>query len=186
MDPMKVTPTPLPEVLLIEPKVFPDARGYFLETWSQSRYAAAGIDVAFVQDNLSCSARGTLRGLHLQNPYSQGKLVYVIEGEVYDVAVDVRVGSPRFGRWTAVSLSGENKRQLYIPPGFAHGFCVVSERAVFAYKCTVPYHPEAEVGIAWNDPRLSVDWPIGDPLISAKDARHPPLSELSQDRLPRF
>lgn len=183
MDSMKVTSTELPEVLRVEPRVFPDLRGYFLETWSQSRYASAGIEATFVQDNLSCSTRGTLRGLHLQNPHSQGKLVYVIEGEVYDVAVDVRVGSARFGRWIGETLSGENKRQLYIPPGFAHGFCVTSERAIFAYKCTAAYHPEAEVGIAWNDPALSIDWPIAAPLISTKDRRHPPLSDIPKSRL---
>lgn len=183
---MKVTSTCLPEVPLIGPNVYPDRRGYFLETWSQARYAAAGIACIFVQDNLSSSVQGTLRGLHLQNPHGQGKLVCVVDGEVYDVAVDVRVGSPRFGRWVGANLSGENQRQLYIPPGFAHGFCVLSKRALLAYKCTAPYHPEAEIGIAWNDPQLAIEWPVHDPIISARDARHPRLADVPEARLPRL
>ncbi len=183
---MKVTPTELPEVLQIEPDVFRDPRGAFLETWSRSRYAAAGLDVTFAQDNLSSSSQGTLRGLHLQHPHGQGKLAYVVDGEVYDVVVDVRVGSPRHGRWVGAVLSGANLLQLYIPPGFAHGFCVMSERAVFAYKCTEPYHPEAEIGIAWNDPELAIEWPVRSPILSPKDGRHPVLRDIEPARLPHF
>ena len=183
---MKITSMSLPEVLLIEPGRFGDARGYFMETWHQERYAAAGIKLAFVQDNLSRSARGILRGLHLQHPNAQGKLVYVLEGEVFDVAVDVRVGSPNFGKWTGAHLSSEDHRQLWIPPGFAHGFCVTSETAMFAYKCTALYSVADELGVAWNDPALAVSWPVAEPRLSAKDAALPRLAELDPARLPRY
>jgi dTDP-4-dehydrorhamnose 3,5-epimerase len=143
---MKVTPLQIPEILLVEPKVFGDARGYFVETFQAERYAQAGISARFVQDNLSRSSRGTLRGLHLQYPNAQAKLVYVVEGEVFDVAVDVRVGSPSFGKWTGAHLSARDHRQMYIPPGFAHGFCVKSEHALFAYKCSDIYLPQHEWG----------------------------------------
>ena len=176
----------LPEVLLIEPGRFGDARGYFMETWHQERYAAAGIKLAFVQDNLSRSAHGILRGLHLQHPNAQGKLVYVLEGEVFDVAVDVRVGSPNFGKWTGAHLSSEDHRQLWIPPGFAHGFCVTSETAMFAYKCTALYSVADELGVAWNDPALAISWPVAEPRLSAKDAALPRLAELDPARLPRY
>lgn len=180
---MKVERTSI-GVLIIEPTVFRDSRGHFLETWSQARYAAAGIDAPFVQDNASLSARGTLRGLHLQHPHGQGKLVQVMDGEVFDVAVDVRQGSPTFGQWVGVMLSSDNHRQLYIPPGFAHGFGVVSEQALFAYKCTEGYHPESEFGVAWDDPDLAIAWPIEEPVLSAKDAAFPRLRDIPLDRLP--
>ena len=183
---MKATPTELPEVLLIEPDVFGDARGYFLETWSRERYRALGITCDFVQDNLSRSSRGVLRGMHMQNPHSQAKLVSVPLGEVFDVAVDVRVGSPRFGRWVGVTLSAENKRQLFIPPGFAHGFCVVSDDVLFSYKCSDTYHPEAEVGFIWNDPAVGIAWPIAGTSLSKKDAAYSHLADVPADRLLRY
>jgi dTDP-4-dehydrorhamnose 3,5-epimerase len=183
---VKITSMNLPEVLLVEPKRFGDARGYFLETWHQERYAAAGIKLDFVQDNLSCSTQGILRGLHLQHPSAQGKLVYVLDGEVFDVAVDVRVGSPHFGKWTGALLSSEDHRQLWIPPGFAHGFCVTSATAMFAYKCTALYSVADEVGVAWNDPGLAIPWPITEPRLSAKDAALPRLAEVDPARLPRY
>jgi dTDP-4-dehydrorhamnose 3,5-epimerase len=181
---MKVTRTKLQGVFVIEPDVFADARGFFLETWAHRRYSEAGLPSIFVQDNLSRSAQGILRGLHLQHPYGQGKLVHVIHGEVFDVAVDVRVGSPTFGQWVGTTLTGENHRQVYIPPGFAHGFCVVSEHALFSYKCTEAYHRESELGIIWNDPELGIAWPITDPQLSPKDAGFPRLSEIPRERLP--
>ena len=168
---MKITRMSLPEVLLIEPKRLGDARGYFLETWHQERYAAAGIKLGFVQDNLSRSARGILRGLHLQHPNDQGKLVYVLEGEVFDVAVDVRVGSPNFGKWTGALLSSTDHRQLWIPPGFAHGFTVLSENAEVLYKATDYWYPQHERTLLWSDPALGIDWPLhGAPTLAAKDA----------------
>jgi dTDP-4-dehydrorhamnose 3,5-epimerase len=176
----------LREVLLVEPARFGDARGYFVETYRQDRYRAAGIDLAFVQDNLSFSGRGILRGLHLQHPGDQGKLVYVLSGEVFDVAVDVRVGSPSFGKWTGSLLSADDHRQLWIPPGFAHGFCVTSENALFAYKCSAPYSAADELGVLWSDPALGIPWPVARPQLSAKDAAWPKLAELSPDRLPRY
>ena len=166
---MKVTPQALPEVLLVEPKVFGDARGFFLESFQARRYAEAGIPGPFVQDNLSRSVRGTLRGLHFQEPLPQGKLVTVLRGSVFDVAADVRRGSPTFGRWVGVELSEENHRQLWIPPGFAHGFCVTSDVADFFYKCTELYSPASERTIAWDDPELGIQWPVSQPLLSAKD-----------------
>lgn len=183
---MKLTPLSLPEVLLIEPQRFGDDRGYFVETWRQERYRAAGIDLPFVQDNLSRSAQGILRGLHLQHPNDQGKLVYVLEGEVFDVAVDVRVGSPSFGKWTGTMLSSADHRQLWIPPGFAHGFCVTSASALFAYKCTAPYSAADEVGVLWNDPGIGIPWPAGAPQLSPKDAGLPRLADIDKARLPRF
>jgi dTDP-4-dehydrorhamnose 3,5-epimerase len=181
---MKVTPLQIPEILLVEPKVFGDARGYFVETFQAERYAQAGINARFVQDNLSRSSRGTLRGLHLQYPNAQSKLVYVVEGEVFDVAVDVRVGSPSFGKWTGAHLSARDHRQMYIPPGFAHGFCVKSEYALFAYKCSDIYLPQHEVGVAWNDPALAISWPVSQPTISEKDQRFPSLAQIDPARLP--
>jgi len=183
---MKVTPMSLPEVLLVEPQRFGDARGYFMETWRQDRYQAAGITLPFVQDNLSRSVGGILRGLHLQNPNAQGKLVYVLEGEVFDVAVDVRVGSPNFGKWTGATLSAEDHRQLWIPSGFAHGFCVTSATALFAYKCTAPYSAADEVGVLWNDPGLGIPWPVAAPQLSAKDSALPRLAAIDTTRLPRY
>jgi dTDP-4-dehydrorhamnose 3,5-epimerase len=173
---MKVTPTSLPEVLLVEPKLHGDGRGFFYESFQALRYAEAGIPGPFLQDNLSRSARGTLRGLHFQEPRAQGKLIQVLRGAVYDVAVDVRRGSPRFGRWVALELSDSSPRQLWIPPGFAHGFCVLSESADFFYKCTEYYAPETERCIAWNDPDLAISWPVNEPLLSAKDRSAPTLA----------
>ena len=172
---MKVTPTALPEVLLVEPELHGDGRGFFYESFQALRYAEAGIPGPFVQDNHSRSSRGTLRGLHFQEPRSQGKLVQVLRGTVYDVAVDVRRGSPRFGKWMAIELSDSSPSQLWIPPGFAHGFCVLSESADFFYKCTDYYAPEAERAIAWNDPALGIAWPVTEPLLSAKDRAAPTL-----------
>lgn len=183
---MKVLATELPGVLIIEPEVFGDARGFFLESWNRRRCAEAGLDVDFVQDNLSRSARGVLRGLHFQHPHAQGKLVSVLEGEVYDVAVDIRSGSPHFGRWTAVTLSAANHRQFYVPPGFAHGFCVVSDSALFTYKCTDYYTPEAEGSVRWDDPELGIPWPVREPQLSAKDAAAPRLGDWPEERLPPY
>jgi dTDP-4-dehydrorhamnose 3,5-epimerase len=183
---VKVTPLVLPEVLLVEPERFGDARGYFMETWREDRYRAAGIGQTFVQDNLSRSVHGILRGLHLQSPNAQGKLVYVLEGEVFDVAVDVRVGSPTFGKWTGAVLSAADHRQLWIPPGFAHGFVVTSEAALFAYKCTAPYSAADELGVLWSDPAIGIPWPVTEPRLSAKDAVLPKLADIDPERLPRF
>lgn len=181
---MKVTRTKLAGVLFVEPDVYGDERGFFLETWSHKRYAEAGLPQTYVQDNMSYSTGGILRGLHLQHPAGQGKLVHVIEGEVFDVAVDVRVGSPTFGQWEGAILSSENRRQIYIPPGFAHGFCVTGKSALFAYKCTEQYRRETELGIIWNDPDIGIDWPISDPVLSAKDAAFPKLADIAKDKLP--
>jgi dTDP-4-dehydrorhamnose 3,5-epimerase len=183
---VKVQKTALPGVLVVEPAVFGDRRGFFMETWSSAPYAEIGIGLPFVQDNVSRSPEGVVRGLHLQCPHEQGKLVQVLEGVVFDVAVDVRVGSPNFGQWVGVELSADNKRQFWVPPGFAHGFCVTSEHALFSYKCTDIYSPENEVGVAWNDPDLGIEWPISDPVLSDKDAAAPTLAELDHDRLPFF
>ena len=183
---MKVTPTELPGVALIEPRTFGDARGFFLETWNQPRYAELGLPATMVQDNLSWSRRGVLRGLHFQQPAPQAKLVYVLAGQIFDVVADVRVGSPHFGRWVGYELSLDNRRQLFVPAGFAHGFCVLSASALVAYKCDELYRPECEVGVAWNDPRLSVCWPIANPILSAKDASLRCLDDLAADSLPRY
>lgn len=181
---MKLIPLALPEVLLIEPDVHRDARGFFLESYHAARYREAGIPGDFVQDNHSRSARGVLRGLHYQFAHPQGKLIRVVNGAVYDVAVDIRRGSPRFGRWAGIELSGEDQRQLYIPPGFAHGFCVLSEQADFLYKCTDYYVPGDEYGIAWNDPAMAIAWPALDYTLSDKDAALPPLAEAGS--LPEY
>lgn len=183
---MQVSRTRLPGVLLIEPDVHGDARGYFFEAWQRERYREAGIEGEFVQDNVSFSARGVLRGLHFQNPHAQGKLVYLLQGEVYDVAVDIRQGSPHFGQWVGMMLSGERKQQLYVPPGFAHGFCVTSETALFAYKCTDHYSPDDEGVIAWDDPAIGIDWPTREPELSARDREAPRLSQLPAQRLPAY
>jgi dTDP-4-dehydrorhamnose 3,5-epimerase len=167
---MKVEPTALPEVMVVTPDVYRDSRGFFLETYHARKYREAGIEATFVQDNLSRSARGTLRGLHAQRRRPQGKLIRVVEGEICDVTVDIRRGSPTFARWVAVRLSGENLRQCYVPPGFAHGFCVLSDIAVVEYKCTEFYDPADEIGVIWNDPDLAIEWPIAEPTLSAKDA----------------
>ena len=167
---MQVTPTAIADVLLVQPAVHRDTRGHFLETFHAERYALAGIPGPFVQDNLSFSQRGVLRGLHYQWPRPQGKLVHVLQGEVFDVAVDIRRDSPTFGRWVGVTLSAENHHQLWIPPGFAHGFCVTSDAAQVAYKCTDYYVPENEHSIRWNDADIGIAWPISTPVLSGKDA----------------
>ena len=183
---MNVIKTKLPSVILFEPKVFADDRGYFFESFSQQRYADAGILPSFVQDNISFSPKGVLRGLHFQYPQSQGKLVQVLSGEVFDVAVDIRLGSPTFGKWVAETLSETNHRQMYIPPGFAHGFCVISDTAIFSYKCTDYYNAAAESGIIFNDPDINIDWPITTPDLSPKDAAYPMLKDIPHQKLPRF
>ena len=172
---MQVLATRLPGVLIIEPRVFLDGRGFFLETYHATRYADAGIDVAFVQDNHSRSRKDTLRGLHLQRTKPQGKLVRVVEGEVLDVAADVDPASPTYGQWVGVTLSADNFRQMYVPPGYAHGFCVVSDIAQVEYKCTDFYDQADEDGVMWNDPVLAIDWPTTTPILSERDQRHPPL-----------
>ncbi len=183
---MHVIETVLPGLRVVETDVFGDERGFFLETWQAERYAALGLPGHFVQDNLSRSARGVLRGLHLQHPHAQGKLVYVIEGEVFDVAVDVRVGSPHFGRSASVVLSGANHRQLWIPPGFAHGFCVLSEYALVAYKCTTPYRPGSELGVLWNDPDLAIAWPRADVVVAPRDQGFARLRDIPKAALPTY
>ena len=181
---MQIVKTELAGVLVIEPKAFGDQRGFFLESYQLDRYVAAGISLPFVQDNLSRSSRGVVRGLHLQNPNAQGKLVTVIRGEVLDVAVDVRLGSPTFGRHVAVELSDQNHRQLWIPRGFAHGFAVLSETADFFYKCDAPYSPETEITIRYDDPQIAIDWRTNAPQLSARDQKAPLLAEVSG--LPKF
>jgi len=183
---MNILKTTLPGLLLLEPDVHGDDRGYFMETWRSERYAELGLPGQFVQDNLSFSGQGVLRGLHCQHPHGQGKLVTVLQGEVFDVAVDVRYGSPTFGQWEGVSLNGKTRHQFYIPPGYAHGFCVVSETALFIYKCTDYYQPETEFGVAWDDPEIAIDWPISSPLLSAKDAHAPCLGDIPASRLPVY
>lgn len=177
---MKVMPTELPEVLVIEPTVHGDARGFFQETYHADRYAEVGISLPFVQDNHSRSGVGILRGLHYQLKHPQGKLVRVTQGSAFDVVVDIRKGSPRFGRWVGVTLSEDNFQQLYVPPGFAHGFCSLSERVDFLYKCTDYYHPEDEQGVMWNDPDIGIVWPTvsGEYRLSDKDQRNRRLREL--------
>ena len=175
---MRFTNTEIPGVVVIDPNVYRDERGYFLETFHAAKYAQAGIPATFVQDNHSSSAQHTLRGLHMQLRKPQGKLVRATEGEIWDVAVDVRPGSPTFGRWTAVVLSAGNFRQLYLPPGCAHGFCVLSEMAQVQYKCTELYDPADEIGIAYNDPVLAIAWPIAQPILSPRDREHGPLADV--------
>ena len=177
---MKVIETALPGVLIIEPKVFGDARGFFIETFQVERYREIGITQPFVQDNHSRSQRGVLRGLHFQKTRPQGKLVRVSRGAVYDVAVDIDPKSPTFGRHVGVELSDANHRQIWIPPGYAHGFCVLSEEADFEYKCTDLYFPEDEGGLIWNDPDVAIAWPISAPRLSDKDTRNPTLREMAQ------
>jgi dTDP-4-dehydrorhamnose 3,5-epimerase len=183
---MNVLATELEGVLIVEPKVFGDKRGFFLETYQKQRYQDAGIDFAFVQDNISFSVGRTLRGLHYQHPCDQAKLVQVLAGEIYDVAVDIRRGSPTFGRWAGVVLSAENRRQFFLPQGFAHGFCVMSETALFMYKCSDYYTPRYESGICWNDPDLAVSWPVQTPILSERDAALPCLHEIDPSRLPMY
>jgi dTDP-4-dehydrorhamnose 3,5-epimerase len=183
---MNVVPTRIPGVVVIEPKVFGDSRGFFLETFHQERYANAGVKDAFVQDNLSRSKRGVLRGLHIQSPNFQGKLVSVLEGEVFDVAVDIRRDSPTFGKWEGIHLSAENKKQFYVPPGLAHGFVVLSEYALFSYKCTALYSPADELSLAWDDKDVGINWPIKDPILSEKDKKGLSLRDFPRERMLRF
>ena len=183
---LKFINKPLPGVLLIEPMVFSDERGFFMETFHAKKYAEAGIPGPFVQDNHSHSQRGTLRGLHYQLKHPQGKLVYVIKGQILDVAVDIRKGSPFFGQWVGVTLSAEKKRQLYVPEGFAHGFCVLSKTADVFYKCTDVYSPEDEGGILWADPDIGIDWPVETPILSEKDGSYPKLIEIPEELLPTY
>lgn len=184
---MIVTELAIPGVKLLQPRVFGDPRGYFFETFHADRYAQAGVEGTFVQDNVSSSSRNVLRGLHLQWPGAvQGKLVSALSGRIWDVAVDVRRGSPTFGRWVAAELSDENHGQLWVPPGFAHGFVVLSDRALVSYKCTAPYSPRDEVSIRWDDPSLAVGWPVTGPLLSERDAAAPLLAELPSTSVPTY
>lgn len=177
---MNVIETALPGVLLIEPRVFGDQRGFFMETWNAAGFSAAGLDLTFVQDNHSRSQKGVLRGLHFQNPGPQGKLVRVVNGAVFDVAVDLRKSSPTFGQWVGAELSADNKRMLWVPEGFAHGFLTLEDNTDFLYKCTAPYAPQSEFTLAWNDPAVGIDWPVAalDPIISEKDARGLALADV--------
>lgn len=183
---VEVTQTELPGVLILEPKVFGDARGTFFESWQRERYVDLGIPGPFVQDNVSRSRKGVLRGLHYQYPNGQGKLVQVLQGEVFDVAVDIRRGSPTFGKWVGVILSQENALQMWIPEGFAHGFCVTVDATIFAYKCTAYYDPKSEYTLQWNDPSLGIDWPIDAPELADKDRNGMLLRDLGDQQLPHF
>jgi dTDP-4-dehydrorhamnose 3,5-epimerase len=183
---MKVTRTALPGVLILDPQVFGDDRGFFYESYNKATFAEAGISAGFVQSNVSRSARGVLRGLHYQWPHPQGKLVSVLEGEVYDVAVDIRRGSPTFGQSTGVMLTADNHRHFWIPEGYAHGFCVVSDFATFTYQCTALYDRTGDAGIRWNDAALAIDWPVSEPLLSDKDRATPFLHDVDPGRLPIF
>lgn len=176
---MKFIESPLPGVILIEPKVFADERGFFMETYHLARFREAGIHATFVQDNHSQSKRGVLRGLHYQEPHAQGKLVRCTRGALFDVAVDIRRGSPNFGKWYSVEISEENKRMLWVPPGFAHGFCAISETADLVYKCTELYDSKSDRSILWNDPDIGISWPFADPLLSPKDAVAPRLRDAA-------
>ncbi len=182
---MKVHETSLTGLLIIEPKIYGDSRGFFTETYQQQRYGEAGIDDIFVQDNLSRSVKNTLRGLHFQINAPQAKLVHVLDGEVFDVAVDLRPESPTFGKWEALYLSGSNMRQFFIPKGFAHGFCVISDTALFSYKCSAFYAPDDEGGVLWSDPAIGIQWPIEAPILSEKDRAYPLLKDLTTDKLPQ-
>ncbi len=183
---LQITETSLPGVLVIQPRVFGDARGFFMETYRQNVLAEAGIRETFVQDNHSRSSRGVLRGLHYQLRHPQAKLCRVAQGEVLDIAVDIRVGSPNLGKWVSVLLSGENHAQLYVPKGFAHGFVVRSESADFLYKCSDYYDGPDDRGVLWNDPDLAIDWGTASPLVSEKDQRYLPLAQIPADQLPRY
>ena len=183
---MKKIPTDLPEVFIIEPDVFRDQRGCFLETWQKQRYEQGGIKDEFVQDNVSYSTKGTLRGLHYQNPNQQGKLVQILSGKVFDVAVDIRTDSPTFKKWVGVILSADNYQQIYIPPGFAHGFCVLSETVIFSYKCTDYYNSQSEGGIIYNDPDIGIDWPDMEMKLSEKDAVADVLRDVAVEKLPKM
>jgi dTDP-4-dehydrorhamnose 3,5-epimerase len=181
---MKFSPADIPDVVIIEPRVFRDERGFFLETYHEKKFQDGGVDAQFVQDNHSRSVKDTLRGLHAQRRRPQGKLVRAVVGEIFDVAVDIRPHSPTFGRWVGVTLSAENFRQLYVPPGFAHGFCVVSETAEVIYKCTALYDPSDELGVAWDDSDIGIQWPTQTPILSPKDAAAPRLRDLVAELKP--
>jgi dTDP-4-dehydrorhamnose 3,5-epimerase len=180
---MKISTCDIAGLFVLEPQVFGDSRGFFMEMWNRRRYHEAGINGDFVQDNISFSKRGILRGLHFQNPNPQAKLMQVLQGEVFDVAVDIRRGSPTFGRWHGVVLSSENKKQFYIPAGFAHGFAVLSETALFHYKCTEFYTPKDEMAIRWDDPDIGIQWPIQAPLVSDRDSKGLRLNSVPAERL---
>lgn len=181
---MNIIKTSLEGILIIEPNVFEDKRGFFMETYNRNRYNEFGIDATFVQDNLSYSLKNTVRGLHYQIEHPQAKLVQVISGEIFDVAVDIRLGSPTFGKWTGIRLSSENRRQVFIPEGFAHGFCVLSEFAIFHYKCSDFYMPNDEGGIIWSDPDIGIKWPVEKPIVSEKDKQFQKLIVLTPEQLP--
>lgn len=183
---MNIIPTDLEGVLILEPRVFKDKRGYFMETYQRDRYLQSGVPCAFVQDNLSFSVKNTLRGLHFQIEHPQAKLVQVITGEIFDVAVDIRKTSPTFGRWIGVVLSEQNRRQLFVPEGFAHGFCVLSDAVHFLYKCSDFYAPGDEGGILWSDPEIGIEWPVSDPIVSEKDVGLPLFADFPSHRLPEW
>lgn len=183
---LKKISTKIPGLFIVEPQIFGDSRGFFLESWHAGKYEEIGIPYHFVQDNISFSQKNTLRGLHFQHTNPQGKLVYVLVGEIFDVAVDLRAGSPTFGQWEAIILSGKNKAQFIIPAGFAHGFCALSDEVLFAYKCTDFYSPQNEVSVKWDDPDLAIPWPIVNPILSTKDKNGLCLSEIPQKWLSRF
>ncbi len=182
---MKIINTKINGLIVIEPKIFEDDRGFFFESYQKNRYEDFGITSTFVQDNISYSKKNTLRGLHFQINNPQAKLVQVIYGEIYDVAVDLRANSPQFGEWFGVLLSGKNRKQLYIPEGFAHGFCVISETATFSYKCSDFYNPSDEGGIIWSDSEIKIDWPVKNPVLSQKDTKYKQLSQLDSHELPK-
>lgn len=184
---MEIRKTLLPGVLIIQPRIHRDARGYFVETWHKDRYREAGVPEDFAQDNISHSAQGVLRGLHFQSPRSQGKLITVVEGEIFDVAVDIRPGSPTMGKWTGVRLTGEMGTQFWIPAGYAHGFCVVSDSATVSYKCTDTYAPECEGTVLWNDPAIGIEWPqLKEYFVSDKDKKGLSLKDFPKEKLPKF
>jgi len=183
---MEIITTSIEGVLIIEPKIFKDNRGFFMETYNQNRYHAFGIHTTFVQDNISCSLKNTVRGLHFQMKHPQAKLIQAISGEIFDVAVDLRPNSPTFGKYTGIYLSDENRRQVFIPEGFAHGFCVLSKSALFYYKCSEFYAPDDENGIIWSDPDIGIHWPVENPIISEKDKLYQNLSGLTAEQLPTF
>ncbi len=183
---MKIITTSIEGILIIEPRTFKDNRGFFMETYNQNRYNASGINTTFVQDNLSYSLKNTVRGLHFQIKHPQAKLIQVISGEIFDVAVDLRPGSNTFGKWTGIRLSDKNRRQMFIPENFAHGFCVLSKFALFYYKCSDFYVPDDEGGIIWSDPDIGIEWPVKNPIISKKDTQYQKLSALTAEQLPSF
>tara|TARA_B100001123_G_C15134163_1_gene956634 strand:- start:146 stop:709 length:564 start_codon:yes stop_codon:yes gene_type:complete len=183
---MEITKLEIPGVVLIKPDRFEDSRGYFFESYSKRKYQEIGINEDLLQDNVSFSKQHVLRGLHFQSSNVQGKLVYALQGRVFDVAVDIRKGSPTFKKWVSCELSDKNRMQLWVPPGFAHGFCVLSQSALFCYKCSNYYDPESEVSLAWNDPKIGINWPIDNPILSDKDNNLPSIDEIGDDLLPIY